>query len=79
MDHRQLVEAALNAQPRKSADEPLFGQSAASEPAAPASGEKPPISMRTIWIYFGVVAVIGLFAFVRAMSRRVRGRCGPVG
>jgi hypothetical protein len=78
-EHRALVRSADDAQPRKSVDEPLFGQSAASEQAEPESAEKPPISMRTIWIYFGVVAVIGLFAFVRAMSRRVRGRCGPVG
>ena len=79
MDHRQAVEAALNAQPRKaSADEPLL--STTPEPAAPIEpAEKPPISMRTIWIYFGVVGVIALFAFIRAMSRRARGHCGPAG
>ena len=81
MDHRQAVEAALNAQPRKaSADEPLLAQAPATDSAAPTEPvEKPPISMRTIWIYFGVVGAIGLFAFIRAMSRRVRGDCGPAG
>jgi len=80
MDHRQAVETALNAQPRKSADEPLLAQAPAPVTAPPAGGgEKPPISMRTIWIYFGVVSVIGLIAFIRMMSRRVRGHCGPVG
>jgi tetratricopeptide (TPR) repeat protein len=79
MDHRQAVEAALNSQPRKaSADEPLL--STPTEPAAPAEPtEKAPISMRTIWIYFGIVGVIALFAFIRAMSRRARGDCGPAG
>jgi tetratricopeptide (TPR) repeat protein len=78
-EHRALVRAAHDAQPRKpSADEPLLAQTAPG-PAAPESGEKAPISMKTIWIYFGVVAVIGLFAFIRMMSRRVRGTCGPVG
>ncbi len=80
MDHRQAVEAALDAQPRKtSADEPLLG--AATEGSAPTepTEENAPISMRTIWIYFAVVGVIALFAFVRAMSRRIRGHCGPAG
>jgi hypothetical protein len=77
-EHRALVRAAYDAQPRKaSADEPLLAQSA-PEPAAPETGEKAPISMKTIWIYFGVVAVIGLFAFVRMLGRRVRGNCGPL-
>ena len=67
------------AQPRKaSADEPLLAQAPATDSCLEPA-EKPPISMRTIWIYFGVVGVIGLFAFIRAMSRRVRGDGGPAG
>lgn len=80
MDHRQAVEAALDAQPRKaSADEPLLGS--ATEGAVPQEppAAKEPISMRTIWIYFAVVGVIALVAFIRAMSRRIRGHCGPGG
>ena len=82
MDHRQAVEAwLLTDQPRKiSADEPLLAQAPATDSDPPPEpAEKPPISMRTIWIYFGVVGVIGLFAFIPAMSRRVRGDCGPAG
>jgi hypothetical protein len=77
MEHRQAVESALDAQPRKSGDEPLLSQ--AAPPVPQPVEEKPPISMRTIWIYLGVVVVVGLFALFRALSRRVRGHCGPAG
>jgi hypothetical protein len=39
----------------------------------------PPISMRTILIYFGVIGVIGVLALVRALMRRGRANCGPIG
>ena len=39
-----------------------------------------PISMKTVWIYFGAVGLVAVFAFVRAMMRRGKGTdCGPVG
>jgi hypothetical protein len=81
MDHRQAVETAAKAQPRASADEPLLSGPAGDGSPADEKSEKPeqPISMRTIGIYFGVVGLIAVFAFLRAMSRRARGECGPAG
>jgi hypothetical protein len=79
VDHRAAVRAAADAQPRKATEEPLLAAPASAEPAAPEPVEKQPISMRTIWIYFGVVGLIALLAFIRAMSRRVKGDCGPAG
>ena len=35
--------------------------------------------MKTVWIYFGVVGLIAALAFIRAISRRGKGDCGPVG
>jgi hypothetical protein len=34
-----------------------------------------------VWLYFGAVGAVALFAFVRAMMKRKRngGACGPVG
>lgn len=36
------------------------------------SPPEPPISMRTILIYFGVIGLIGLFALIRSLTRRKR-------
>jgi hypothetical protein len=79
MAHRQAVESALNAQPRKPAadDVPLVQSPETQQPTPPNQPE--PISMKTVWIYFGVVGLIAAFAFIRAMSRRAKGDCGPVG
>ena len=80
MDHRLAVESALNAQPRKtSTDEVVLSQPTSTEPSDPGPAPQQPISMRTIWIYFGAVGVIALFALLRALSRRWKGHCGPVG
>ena len=35
--------------------------------------------MKTVWIYFGAVGLIAVFAFLRVILRRVRGNCGPLG
>jgi hypothetical protein len=78
-EHRLAVRAADDAQPRKAApeDAPLTQESPADQAAPPV--EKGPISMRTVWIYLGVVAAIAAFALVRAIGRRARGNCSPVG
>jgi hypothetical protein len=79
MEHRQAVESALNSQPRKPStdDVPLV---ASTNTGSDKPEQTPgPISMRTVWIYFGIVGVIAVFAFVRMISRRVKGHCGPAG
>lgn len=38
-----------------------------------------PISLRTVVIWLGAVAVLGVVAFVRSMTRRPRGAGGPTG
>jgi hypothetical protein len=83
MDHRQAVGTADDAQPKKTApeDAPLV-QSAATPPTAPPPSPPPDkgsIGMRMVWIYFGVIGVIAVLAFIRAMNRRAKGECGPVG
>jgi hypothetical protein len=80
MDHRQVVREALKVQPKKTAaeDVPLV-QPPTPPDEAPPPPPPPPISMRTVWIYFGVVGLVAVFAFIRAMARRGKGDCGPVG
>jgi tetratricopeptide (TPR) repeat protein len=80
VEHRAAVRAAVAAQPRKTTDEaPLVEQpTPAAETPQPPPNELP-ISMRTVLIYFGAVVLIGVIAFIRAMSRRAKGECGPVG
>jgi len=83
MDHRQAVESALKTQPQaKGSDDialaaPTSGNPPADHPTSPADNQ--PISMRTIGIYFGAVAVVVFIAIVRAVSRRTRGNCRPLG
>lgn len=80
MEHRHLTRAADDAQPKATAPEDVvLVQPAAESNVPPPPTPEEQISMRTILIYFGVIGVIAAFAFVRAMSRRVRGECGPVG
>lgn len=64
MDHRLAVRVAIDARPK---------------PEPPAAPEEPPISMRTVMIYFGMIGVIGLLALVRSVMRRGKASCGPVG
>ena len=78
-EHRQAIRAADDAQPKKTAPEEVALVQPATDATPAAPPPKDPISMRTVLIYFGVIGVIAVFAFVRAMSRRVRGECGPVG
>jgi hypothetical protein len=63
-EHRNAVRAAIEAR----------------KPPPPPPPQKAPIDMTTILIYFGVVALIAVFAFARMIMRRARGAsCGPVG
>jgi hypothetical protein len=74
-EHRAAVRAALAARPPTAApaDDPLFPADAGPGPPADQPGDAPPpISMRTVLIYFGVVAAVGLLALVRALTRRRR-------
>jgi tetratricopeptide (TPR) repeat protein len=65
MDHRAALAAAV--EERRRADEQ-------------AAADAFPISLRTVLIYFGVVAAVAVFAVVRALGKRAgRGDCGPVG
>ncbi len=75
MEHRAAVRAAL---PKETAagDAPLT-QSASSQPPPPAKEE--PITMRTVWLYFGCIGVVVLFAIARGKLRRSRDDCGPSG
>ena len=83
MDHRQAVEAALNSQPRKATDDVALVSSVPKSTVPPADSPadpgQQPISMKTVWIYFGAVGLIAVFAFLRVIVRRMRGNCGPLG
>lgn len=81
VDHRASVREADDRQPRTAApDEQPLGTAGPASAAPPQEPEPQPISMRTIWIYFGVIGAIGMLALIRAIGRRARGgACGPVG
>jgi hypothetical protein len=65
MEHRTAVRAAV--EERERAEEQ-------------ARADAFPISLRTVWIYFGAVALIAVLAAARTITRRARGgNCGPVG
>ncbi len=73
MDHRELVSKAAQAA--------QAAQAAAIQ--LPVEANPPvPFSMGAVWIYFGVVGVVALFALVRAVTKKGKGSggaCGPVG
>jgi tetratricopeptide (TPR) repeat protein len=76
--HRTAIHAADDAKPRMaSAEDAPLTSTVKTEESRPEPSEK--ISMRTIWIYFGAIALIAVFALLRAISRRAKGDCGPVG
>ncbi|MBP3959128.1 hypothetical protein J8F10_28115 [Gemmata sp. G18] len=65
MQHREAVTKAADAK-GAAPEDPLFAQpDSAPPPPAPAL----PFSMGAVWIYFGVVGVIALFAAVRALMK----------
>jgi hypothetical protein len=67
MAHREAIKKAAKAK-GAAPDEPLLAPPPPPEeqPAPPAV----PFSFSAIWIYFGVVAVVALFALVRAVTRK---------
>ncbi len=68
--HRQAVRSAADALPQVAApeDAPL-GQP--TEPTQqPDTIEKPPISMQTIGVYFGVVGLVAVLALIRTVMKR---------
>jgi hypothetical protein len=77
MAHREAVgawAAKADAEAKAKADEEERQRVEAAKAA------EPPISLRTVLLYFGVVGVVAAFAAVRVLARRVRGgHCGPVG
>lgn len=72
--HRAAVRAAAAARPRADSTEDLIPSTAGPSPDSGNNSQKLPISMRTVWIYFGAVVLVGVFAAVRAVTRRRRGR-----
>lgn len=66
VEHRTAVRAAAEARPKtNTGDEPLMTPAPADAPP-----EEPPVNMKMIWVYFGVVAAIALLAAARVLGRR---------
>ncbi len=81
--HREVVLAARGKSSSETGGETPLVATPAAPPASGEPAEQPregtTISMKTIWIYFGAIGAIALFALIRAIARRHRGDCGPVG
>jgi hypothetical protein len=70
MEHRTAVQSAVpqDAPPEDAPlTQPGTDPTQTPEPRPP---DQAPISMKTIWFYFGAIGLIVVFAFIRAMSRR---------
>jgi len=79
MEHRTAVQSAVPKDPPPE-DAPLtLPETDSPQTPEPQSPDQTPISMKTIWYYFGAIGLIVVFAFIRAMSRRGNRNCGPVG
>ena len=72
MQHREAVAKAAKAK-GPAPDEVLIGPPPATVPAPVETPPAVPFSFGAIWIYFGVVAAIALFAFVRAVTKKRKG------
>ncbi|VTS02921.1 : TPR_9 [Gemmata massiliana] len=70
MQHREAVTKVADTKGPAS-DDPLFVQP--DDTPVPA----PPLSLGTVWIYFGVVGVVALFAAVRALLRLRKSNDAP--
>jgi hypothetical protein len=70
MQHREAIAKVANVEPPPAEPPP-------TEPPPP----EVPFTMGAVWIYFGAVAAIALFALVRAIAKKRKSArdCGPVG
>lgn len=74
-EHRTAVRAAIAARPEVApADVPL-GVQPTPEPPPP----QQPVSMTTVWVYFGLVAAVAALAMIRVLGKRGQGHGGPSG
>jgi hypothetical protein len=72
MQHREAVTKAAK-EKGAAPDEPLLAPPT-EEPAPPPPAV--PFTMGAVWVYFGAVAAIAVFAFTRAMLKRKKGSGG---
>lgn len=79
MQHREAVTKL--AKTELPAEQPLNIQPSPPPEQPDQPGNAVPFSLRAIWIYFGAVAAVALFAFVRSLikKRKDANNCGPVG
>lgn len=69
MQHREAVTKAAKEKGPVSLDEPLLaGDSKPGDEQQPQPNV--PFSMGAVWVYFGVVGVVALFALVRALTKK---------
>jgi hypothetical protein len=69
MQHREAVAKAAKAK-GPAPEETLLGPPPGPPPVETQPEPEMPFSMRTVWIYFGVVAGIALFALFRAVTKK---------
>ncbi len=74
MDHRAAVRAVVD-QDKTGGDELLTQSDTVSPPPQPVATT--PISMRTIWYYFGAIGLIAVFAVIRALYKRSTIKTAP--
>ncbi|QJW95343.1 tetratricopeptide repeat protein [Frigoriglobus tundricola] len=76
MQHREAVARAADAK-GAAPDEALIGPPA-DQPAEPPPDV--PFTMNAVWVYFGAVAALALFALFRAVTKKRKGAadCGPI-
>jgi hypothetical protein len=81
MEHRELVAQAARAAKVQEPPDELAAPAAKADDVAPPPEQPVPVSMDAVWVYFGVVGAVALFAFVRAATKRSKsgGACGPAG
>ncbi len=67
MQHREAVTRAAN-EKGSAPDDPLLAGDD-TKPTAPVE-PPPPITLGAVWIYFGIVAVIAIYALIRKLTKR---------
>ena len=66
MQHREAVTKAAKEKGPANTDEPLLTDNKPTDDPAP----DVPFSLNAVWIYFGVVGLVALFALVRALTKK---------